>query len=225
MRPLYLWTLAATLSLSLLARAETPTHLSVGLGGNTSTSDRAGGTLSLRAHFGDDLQLGLDAYGAQYDTAFISAYAVRDQLKLELSVPVMKRVYQEGIFRADAFVAPGVRLIQAPPGSSLGNSTAATLHAGLAFQFKLTDSFALRTGGLVPLVYELSPGTLLEKMGHMLHAGASWALTPNLVLAGQVYAGPLTGGNGDTAKYLAGANVGFRVHFGELSTPQLAFVP
>ncbi|MEL6178455.1 MAG: hypothetical protein AAFS10_05855, partial [Myxococcota bacterium] len=83
--------------------------------------------------------------------------------------------------------------------------------AGFIFQARASSRLTFETGALVPYVQEVAPSSLLEKTGLIIPAGLGWWVTDQLQFFALGRFGPLAGGGGDTAKFLATASVGLRI--------------
>lgn len=102
-------------------------------------------------------------------------------------------------------------------------STAVLGEIGLLINIPISERVNIQSGVSFPIVYELSPNSLLEYQLTNIHAGVSYALEKQVFfLKGSM--GAAFGASGDTYKFIWIAQAGVRLQFGESKSPNTRFI-
>ncbi|MEM1000163.1 MAG: hypothetical protein AAGN35_24120 [Bacteroidota bacterium] len=209
-------------------RAQTWLDLSVA----TSAADRIQNSLALRHQFSKRFRAGLELQASHPRYRFIEARPIREGYSFAFSLPLRLTIQESKRMRLDLFGRLGGRIqgIIDPDENdqrdSILNSAAVLVEPGLLITIKASDRLHFLTGITFPILYEVSPGRLLENQTNAIRAGASYRLGDRSVLFAQALTGPATGASGDSHKYHWGLHAGVRFRLaGERSATELSIAP
>lgn len=106
---------------------------------------------------------------------------------------------------------------------SIFASTAVLGEIGLLVNVPISERVNIQSGVSFPIVYEVSPNSLLEYQFTSIHAGVSYALKRQVFFfKGNM--GAAFGASGDTYKFIWMAQAGVRFQFGESKSPNTRFI-
>jgi hypothetical protein len=188
----------------------------------SSKSDYQYATLAASYQTAGRWRFGAEWQHSDYRYRFIDARAVRNGYAMSARLLAVARLAEDDRIRLDAFVKPGIRLIQAPDGEEPLTSNYAfedglgiTLDPGLLATFKARERLWLHTGVNLHMALQIRPESIFEQYpSGFLFAGASAAAGRRWTWYGNALAGPAVGAGGDTEKFYWQLALGARLSFG-----------
>ena len=208
------------------ANAQTVLDVSVG----TSFQDEYNVQLVARQQFTEKLQVGLELQSGSPRYRFVSAREViREGYSYTASIPVSFRLASEEKIQLFGIGRLGARFqgIIDPDENDMRDSVLASSaligELGLASSFQVSEKISLQAGMSVPVVYEISPNTLMEYTWVKLHFGGTWNTSKaDLFLHSNI--GNAFGASGDTYKYIWSVEAGVRFALGKATKESFQFI-
>lgn len=172
----------------------------------------------------DRWRVGVEMQASDYRYRFIDARPVSGGFAAHVRLVAIAKLADNGKIRLDAFIKPGLRMIQAPDEAqdfenyTFQDSRAITIDPGLLVTWKPFERLAFHTGFNSRMVFQTIPEFIPEQLpSGLVLFGSSYALADRWTLFATGNTGSMYGAGGDTEKYNWEFSMGFRFALGKNS--------
>lgn len=156
-------------------------------------------------------QVGVEGYVGREREAFIAGLAVEDALRIDVGALLMVQVWEHDISTFSLSLRAGMRRLQSAKGNDeVDSSWAVRAELGALFHHDVHERVVLRTGVLVPLLFQVDPEFSNDINGGLITGGFAVQVHNNLHLTADLDLGGIFGADGDAGKFIARGTVGLR---------------